>query len=72
MPRPHDPPAHHPATQPEFISVDDACRKYNLSRSMMYGLIRGGQLKTAKVGRRRLLHDPSARAYFLAQAGVAP
>ena len=35
-------------------------------------LIRGGQLKTAKIGRRRLLHEPSTRAYFLALAGVAP
>jgi excisionase family DNA binding protein len=72
MPRPLDFPAHHPATRPEFISIDDGCRRYGISRSMIYTLIRGGQLKAAKIGRRRLLHDPSTRAYFLALAGVAP
>jgi excisionase family DNA binding protein len=58
--------------RPEFISIDDGCFKYGVSRSMIYALIRGGKLKSSKIGRRRLLHDPSTREYFLERAEVAP
>jgi len=43
------------AVPPVLYRVDEAAHALRLSRSVVYELIRSGQLRTVKVGRRRLV-----------------
>jgi Helix-turn-helix domain len=54
----------------EFMSVADTIAAFGISRSFFYELAKGGGFRTAKVGRRRLVHAPSFRAFILSDAGV--
>lgn len=44
-----------PAIVPVLYDVDEAAEAMRLSRSLLYELIRSGQLRTVKAGRRRLV-----------------
>jgi hypothetical protein len=53
----------------EFISVAETTAAYGLSRSTLYKLMGKGGFLTTTVGRRRLVHAPSFRAFVLSGAG---
>ena len=40
---------------PELLSVEEAARRAGVGRSLLYGLIARGRLRSVKVGRRRLI-----------------
>jgi excisionase family DNA binding protein len=44
-----------PDVPPVVYRVDEAARALRLSRSAIYELIRSGQLRSVKLGRRRLI-----------------
>lgn len=44
-----------PADKELFVSVEQACERLSISRMTFYRLIRSDKVKTAKVGRRRLV-----------------
>jgi predicted DNA-binding transcriptional regulator AlpA len=52
----------------EFWSIEETIAAYGFSRSFFYKLMDEGGFRTAKVGRRRLVHAPSLRAFVLARA----
>ena len=58
------------AVPPVLYRVDEAADALRLSRSVVYELIRSGQLRTVKVGRRRLVPVP-ALAEFVDTIGPA-
>lgn len=44
-----------------LISITDAAKALSLGRTSIYELIRGGELETRKMGRRRLITAASLR-----------
>ena len=54
---------------PVLYRVDEAAAALRLSRSSVYELIRSGQLRTVKQGRRRLV-PVAALAEYVASLGV--
>ncbi len=44
-----------PETPPLAVSVNEACRVLGVSRPILYGAIRTGQLRSVKLGGRRLI-----------------
>ena len=55
---------------PVLYRVDEAAEALRISRSVIYELIRSGQLRTVKVGRRRLV-PVQALDEYVATLGVA-
>ena len=55
---------------PLLLNVDEAAQALRLSRSLLYELIRSGQLRTVKAGRRRLV-PVSALAEYVASLSAA-
>jgi excisionase family DNA binding protein len=55
---------------PLLLNVDEAAEALRLSRSLLYELIRSGQLRTVKAGRRRLV-PVSALAEYVASLSEA-
>ena len=55
---------------PVLYRVDEAAEALRISRSVIYELIRSGQLRTVKVGRRRLV-PVQALDDYVASLGVA-
>jgi excisionase family DNA binding protein len=53
-----------------LLRVDEAGRRLNLGRTVMYELIRSGQLRSVKVGKLRLIPS-SALVEFVDQLGGA-
>jgi excisionase family DNA binding protein len=53
-----------------LYTVDEAAEALRLSRSALYELIRSGQLRTVKCGRRRLV-PVEALAEYVASLGTA-
>ena len=53
-----------------LLRVDEAGRRLNLGRTVMYELIRSGRLRSVKVGKRRLI-PTSALVEFVDQLGGA-
>jgi hypothetical protein len=51
---------------PLYVSVRDACTRYNCSRSALYLLIGAGKIAAVKNGRRTLVVVASADAHFAA------
>lgn len=47
--------------EPLVYTIDNTCRKAQLSRSKIYELIRAGALQTVKIGTRRLVLAKSIR-----------
>jgi excisionase family DNA binding protein len=45
------------AGPPPLLSVDQAAERLGVSRTSMYGMIRRGELRTIRVGRRRLVPE---------------
>jgi excisionase family DNA binding protein len=60
------------AEVPAVLYVEEAAAALRLSRSVLYELIRSGQLRTVKQGRRRLV-PVSALAEYVAslESGIA-
>jgi excisionase family DNA binding protein len=56
---------------PVLYRVDEAAAALRLSRSLVYELIRSGQLRTVKQGRRRLV-PVTALAEYVTSLGGAP
>lgn len=51
--------------QPDrLLSVPDAADALGIGRSMLYGEIAAGRIRTVKVGRRRLVPSGAVRAYI--------
>jgi excisionase family DNA binding protein len=44
-----------PADKELLVSVEQACERLSISRMTFYRLIRSDKVKTAKIGRRRLV-----------------
>jgi excisionase family DNA binding protein len=47
----------------DMLTVKDVCEKLNVSRWMVHGLLRSGQLASVKIGSRRLIPRHSLEAY---------
>jgi excisionase family DNA binding protein len=47
-------------------SVDEAVRASGIGRTVMYELLRRGEIKSVKVGRHRIIPAEAIRAYFAA------
>jgi len=56
---------------PVVYGVDEAAEALRLSRSALYELIRSGQLRTVKSGRRRLVPVSALAEYLDSLDGVA-
>ncbi len=56
---------------PLMYRVDEAAAALRLSRSSVYELIRSGQLRTVKQGRRRLVPVTALAEYVASLGGVA-
>ena len=52
-----------PQVIPVLYTVEEAAKALRMSRSVVYELIRSGQLRTVKVGRRRLVPVPAVGEY---------
>ena len=48
-----------PFMQRPTCTIDEACRAAGMGRTKFYELIKGGELKTVSIGRRRLVQVPS-------------
>lgn len=55
---------------PLTVSVNEAIAMIGIGRTRLYELIASGDIKTVKIGRRRLVQVESLRA--IASAGVSP
>lgn len=55
---------------PLLLSVDEAAKALRLSRSLIYELIRSGQLRTVKAGRRRLVPVLALSEYVASLTGT--
>jgi excisionase family DNA binding protein len=56
---------------PVLYRVDEAAAALRLSRSSVYELIRSGQLRTVKQGRRRLVPVTALAEYVASLGGTA-
>lgn len=56
---------------PVLYRVEEAAEALRMSRSLIYELIRSGQLRTVKVGRRRLVSVRALEEYVRALEGAA-
>lgn len=55
---------------PLLLNVDEAAEALRLSRSLLYELIRSGQLRTVKAGRRRLVPVSALAEYVASLSGA--
>ncbi len=46
------------------LDIDTFCRKYSIGRTMTYAEIKAGRLKTAKIGKKRLIPSEAAEEWF--------
>jgi excisionase family DNA binding protein len=46
------------------ISIPDCCKKYTISRSTLYDIIRRGEIPVRKVGRRSIISVEDAEKWF--------
>jgi excisionase family DNA binding protein len=58
----------HEPTKPISVTVSDACSISGLGRTLIYELISDGKLKTATIGRRRLVIYASLAALIESSA----
>jgi len=56
---------------PALLSTTDAARRLAIGRSALYGLIAEGELRTIKVGRRRLVPADALAEFVQAQGEAA-
>ncbi|MGH3774696.1 MAG: helix-turn-helix domain-containing protein [Pseudonocardiaceae bacterium] len=45
-------------------SVDETCRYIGVGRTVLFDLLRRGEISSVKIGRRRLIPAASLQAYF--------
>lgn len=45
--------------QPQFFSVRDACTILGIGKTKLYDLLDSGQLRSQRMGRKRLIERPS-------------
>lgn len=50
--------------QSELLTVPEAAQRLRVSKWMLYNLIRSHQLKTLKIGNRRLVRATAIRTYL--------
>lgn len=60
-----------PAVTPVLYRVDEAAEALRMSRTVIYQLIRSGQLRTVKQGRRRLVPVTALTEYVDAMGRAA-
>jgi excisionase family DNA binding protein len=56
--------------QPVTLTINDACAAIGIGRTLAYELIKSGDLRTIKIGKRRLVTTQSIRE-FVAQLEAA-
>lgn len=44
-----------PSIEPRALTIPDACRRYAIGRTTLYGEIRHGRLRVVKIGKKTLL-----------------
>lgn len=54
---------HEPAAGRGFVGVPYVCAYLDLARSTVYVLMNSGQLRSTRIGRRRLIHIDDLNAY---------
>ena len=60
-----------PTGPDRLLSVTEAADALGLGRSLAYGEIQAGRLRTLKVGRRRLVPTAAVAAYIIARSAEA-
>ena len=53
----------------EFISIDEACRRFSISRTKLNDLMREGSVPRHKLGRRTLV-DPKELSNFIRNGAI--
>lgn len=48
----------------DLLTVEDVCQELGIGRNTAYGLIKGKQIKSAKVGKRHLIHRAELQKYI--------
>jgi excisionase family DNA binding protein len=46
------------------LSPNDFCRRYGIGKTQFYALLKAGQIKSRKLGRRTLVAASDAQAWF--------
>lgn len=59
------------ATQVRLHPIPDACEILGVGRSMVFELIKSGELRSVKVGRRRLISSEALEEYIRSLSEVA-
>ena len=57
-------PTPRPNAPDRLLSVDEAARALGIGRSVLYGLIASGRVRSVKVGRRRLIPSSAVAGYI--------
>lgn len=57
-----------PRTPDRLLSVDEAATMLGVGRSVLYGEIQTGRLRSVKVGRRRLIPSTGVASYIAERA----
>jgi excisionase family DNA binding protein len=58
-----------PAAPDRLLSVDEAAAMLSLGRSLVYGELQAGRLRSVKIGRRRLVPAAGIAEYIAGRAG---
>jgi excisionase family DNA binding protein len=66
-----NPPAIRTGVDPLLVSVEEGAAVLGLSRAVMYRLLKAGELRSIKVGSRRLLHVDELRSFAARLAEAA-
>lgn len=53
-----------PSEDKHALSPNDVCRRYGIGKTQFYALVKAGQIKSRKLGRRTLVAAADAQAWF--------
>ena len=48
----------------DLLTIEDVCQELGIGKNTAYGLIKGKQIKSAKVGKRHLIHRAELQKYI--------
>lgn len=48
----------------DLLTVEDICHELGIGKNTAYGLIKGKEIKSAKVGKRHLVHRAELQKYI--------